>query len=206
MTVDQATRRCTGCGRYLAPEAFETGACTACGTKVRMTPATTVVAPGAVVPEDAVAVPIEKPNAKKPLGVAPTRATASLSKQAIRPPKGVVILRPSELHPDAPPPAVRRAPERFPEPEPEPDAASEPRLVLPATPVEPLASVAPDPAPAQPPVLQAAPASAPTVSARTDEDESFGEGTTLMWWVVRIVVGVLMGLLIGIAIPFLLSL
>jgi hypothetical protein len=204
MTVEQATkRRCTACGRFLSSEADETGSCTSCGTKIRQptksAAANKAAAPReAVVPQDAVAVPIEKT-----LGVAPTRASASLSREAIRPPRGVVIMRPSELHPDTPVPVVRPAPDPLPDAAPEP--APPPPGARPVARAEPVAQPMPEPRTIQAPRIEQAAPIAPIVADRS-ANQSEGGGPSLMWWTVRIVVGVTMGILIGIAIPFLLSL
>lgn len=253
MTVDQARRRCTGCGRFLSAEALEDGACTSCGTAVRRPAATSNdAAAGAEgngtratttdgssangaggpstdepeadsVPADAVAVPIEAPGgAPAPIGVPPTRASASLSTQAIRAPRGVVIMRPSELHPDAPSPVVRPAPERLPEVRPDPKPLPAPAPPTPERRVEPARASRPEAAP--PPVVvppvAAPPVAPPTVVAPMSQarparvspapepvrsSSSDGGGMSILWWTVRIVVGVSIGILIGVAIPLLLS-
>ena len=185
MTQEQGTqRRCAECGRFLSASQTE-GPCPSCGATVGDVPSTGTVAEtsnGTTLhaangearlhgPYGTVAVPIEP---SVPAAPAPNGASASLSTRATRPPRGVVILRPSQLHPDAAP-IVPRPPEPVAEPE-------EPSRVV---------DVA---------AWRAAPRVDPTpeLLPRRPEPDSAD-------WTIRIFVGVAIGVLVGVAVPFLLT-
>jgi hypothetical protein len=185
MTQEQATRRrCGECGRFLSTDTTD-GTCTACEaengtTATGTTPehaATNGTANGAA--NGSVAIPIQAPISS----AVPARTpSASLSTGATRPPRGVVIQRPSELHPEAHSLLALKAPEQLPQavppvrpPEPEApldqfDIRARLRSFQEETP-EPLPRPAPEP----------------------------------VDWTLRIFVGVAIGVLVGIAIPFLLT-
>jgi hypothetical protein len=116
--------------------------------------------------------------------------------RSVRPPRGVVILRPSELHPDAPSPLGRRKPDR----------ALAPRRETTRTPVpmfsaESTEDVAYPLPPADPwPVGSRQPA----VARRSQPlPPPRDRGRSLMWG-LKVVVGVALGVLVGFAVPFLL--
>ena len=181
MTQEQSTRRrCVECGRFRATEATDDvcWACRAAGN-------------------GRTAAPIEAP---KPLAaLRGNRAASSGSSSAKpKPPRGVVILRPSQLHPDAPPLLAPRE-TSLPSVRPLSDVASRDVTITPTD--EPLPALRPDlyrmtqqdsHRIAQPdPYRTAQPESRPAVE--------WGK------WALRAVVGVGGGILIGMVIPFLLS-
>ena len=199
MTQDEAARRrCVECGRFLPSDSVD-GLCASChdnatGTTVERHEFGTGSANGQ-----------SKSLTQVRFGTPITRAsparsaTASVSTGAIRPPRGVVIMRPSELHPEKAAPAALKAPEAWVERE-------EPPIVVGIQPrTRPFAEQRPGPAPRR--EQRPAPRQeqrSPTVAAYRPQEEP-QSSIDMGVWALRIVLGVVIGTLMGIAIPFVLS-
>jgi hypothetical protein len=105
---------------------------------------------------------------------------------AVRPAPGVVIPRPSQLHPDEEHPVPKKLPPVRP----------------------PIASPAPSPTttPAPKAARKAKPARAPVRQVERAETDAIRERRIIsVEWVRRLIVGLAIGLLVGIAVPLLLS-
>lgn len=154
-------RRCSQCGRFLAAGSTEK-LCTLC---------TAAGANGSEPPPSAISV---RQAAEPPPPF----------EQAVRPEPGVVIPRPSQLHPDEEHPVPKRLP------------PVRPPIVPLAPPPPPTPAAGRSPKPAKAKARQA---------ERADPDVNRERRIISVEWIPRLVVGLAIGLLVGIAVPLLLS-
>jgi hypothetical protein len=202
MTQEEAARRrCAECGRFLPSDSAD-GLCSSCHENATGTTAERHTLGNGSANGQA------KSLTQVRFGTPITRAspvhgaTASLSTGAIRPPRGVVIMRPSELHPEQASPAALKAPEAWIE-------RDEPKTAVEIQPrIRPHAERPPEPLPErrvaerQERAPERRPAQVPTY--RPQEEPL--TGVDLGVWALRIVLGVVIGTLMGLAIPLILSL
>ena len=174
-------RRCEQCGRFLPAGSRETlcSVCTASPPGPVATPST-----------NGGSASLKKPSEK---------AAPPPFADAVRPAPGVIIPRPSQLHPDADHPVPKLS---APPPPPMPSAAHVATAAI-------AAGVRPAAAPARP-RKQAEPAKVKPAKVKPQKIKppkqvSFGGPGRMFVWGPRLIVGLAVGLLVGIVVPLLLS-
>jgi hypothetical protein len=160
MTQEETTRRrCVACGRFRSVET-PGGVCWSCrASGIGQT-----------------AIPIETPTPQLAAVRARSGSSGSSSSKP-KPPRGVVILRPSQLHPDASSPVMRAPVETSVRPAPPPISAYQSRDV------------------------EVRPIEEPMPRLQLDSDG----WAVVAAWGLRVVLALAVGILVGIVIPFLLS-